>query len=94
MEMSDQFHAPAALPPGKGNVPIQHEVVWVPKPAWTGFPTPDSTARSWVTLQLSYLGSYSAKQSRLILTPDRKYFFRLKHFIIQKMHKYLIRKYN
>jgi hypothetical protein len=25
MKMSDQFHAPAALPPGRGPVPIKHE---------------------------------------------------------------------
>jgi len=70
--MIDQFHTPAALPPGKGPLPIKHEAGWVPEPAWTGFPTPDSRVRRQVTIPLSYPGSYSAKQSRLTLTPDGK----------------------
>jgi hypothetical protein len=72
MEMSDQFHAQAALPLEKVPVPIKYEAGWIPEPDWTGFPTPDSTVGTRITIPLSYPGSYSAKQSRLNLTPDRK----------------------
>jgi hypothetical protein len=35
MELSDQFHAPAALPPGKyPPVPIGQEAGWAPDPVW------------------------------------------------------------
>jgi hypothetical protein len=35
MEVSCQFHAPAALPPGKEPpVPIGYEAGWAPEPVW------------------------------------------------------------
>jgi len=49
-----QRHAPAALPPGKNQVPILYEAGWDPGPVWTGaenlssngIPSPDRAARS------------------------------------------------
>jgi hypothetical protein len=36
MEVSGQFHAPAALPPGKQPpVSIGQEAGWAPEPVWT-----------------------------------------------------------
>jgi hypothetical protein len=36
LEVSGQFHAPVASPPGKEPpVPIGYEAGWAPKPAWT-----------------------------------------------------------
>jgi hypothetical protein len=36
MEMSGQFHAPAALPPGKEpRIHVGYEAGWVPEPFWT-----------------------------------------------------------
>jgi hypothetical protein len=36
MEVSGQFHAPAALPPGKEPlVPTGEEAGWAPEPFWT-----------------------------------------------------------
>ena len=34
--LSDQHHAPAALPAGKATVIIVQEAGWVPGPVWTG----------------------------------------------------------
>jgi len=34
--VSGQQHAPAALYPGKGPVPILQEAEWAPGPVWTG----------------------------------------------------------
>jgi len=36
MEVSDQLHAPTALPRGKEPpVPIKYEAGWAPEPVWT-----------------------------------------------------------
>ena len=35
MEVGDQRHAPAALPPGKDPVLIVQEAGWTPGPVWT-----------------------------------------------------------
>jgi hypothetical protein len=36
MDVSGQFHAPAAFPPGKSPlVPIEQEVRWAPEHVWT-----------------------------------------------------------
>jgi len=49
MEVSDQLHAPATLPPGKELlVPIGYEARWAPEPVWTRwwrekFPAPGGT---------------------------------------------------
>ena len=58
--MSDQHHAPAALPP----VPIVQKAGWSPEPVWTGaenfastgIASPDRPARSESLCRLSYPG--------------------------------------
>ena len=65
--MGGQRHAPAALPPGKNQVPILYEAGWDPGPVWTGaenlssngIPSPDRAARSQSLYQLRYLGPHN-----------------------------------
>ena len=63
--MGGQRHAPAALPPGKDQIPIVQEAGWTPGPIWTGaenlapppgIQSPDRPARSESLYRLSYPG--------------------------------------